>query len=144
MLTLLSLLVILVSVRVVVHEVRMIFGMPWLLRISTQHGLHFNLQTMSWIMVQVVQGLLMLHIFQNVLLAACHQWKGCFQNSSTAGYALVFPHGNRCLLGAIEAATGILMFGWRSGALISVVIHFQRRLREILALQVSISPNTLL
>jgi hypothetical protein len=48
---------------------------------------------------------------------------------STVGFGDVNPPGNWRILGAIEAVTGILMFGWSTGVLFAVVNHLQARFR---------------
>ena len=45
-------------------------------------------------------------------------------------YGDVNPPGNWRILGAIEAVTGILMFGWSTGFLFSVVNRFQKHFAE--------------
>jgi hypothetical protein len=141
MLKLLLLLFLLVSACVAIHGAGMILGLRWLGRTSPQHGHHFSLLAMFWILIRVVYGLLVLHILQIIVWAACYQWSGCFPDFttsfyysatsySTVGYGDVNPPGNWRLLGAVEAVTGILMFGWSTGVLFSVVNHLQARFKE--------------
>ena len=141
MLKLLLLLFLLVSACVAIHGAGMILGLRWLGRTAPQHGHHFSLLAMFWILIRVVYGLLVLHILQITVWAACYQWNGCFPDFatsfyysatsySTVGYGDVNPPGNWRLLGAVEAVTGILMFGWSTGVLFSVVNHLQARFKE--------------
>ena len=141
MLKLLLLLFLLVSACVAIHGAGMILGLRWLGRTSPQHGHHFSLPAMFWILIRVVYGLLVLHLLQIIVWAACYQWSGCFPDFatsfyysatsySTAGYGDVVPPGNWRILGAVEAVTGILMFGWSTGVLFSVVNHLQARFKE--------------
>ncbi len=142
-LKLLAILFLLVSVCVVIHGLGMILGLRWLghLRPSGHHH-HFGLVAMFWTLVRVVFGLLVLHLLQILVWAACYHWSGCFNDFatsfyysatsySTVGYGDVIPPANWRVLGAIEAVTGILMFGWSTGVLFSVVNHFQARYRSL-------------
>jgi Ion channel len=83
-----------------------------------------------------------LHLLQIMAWAACYQWSGCFPDFatsfyysatsySTVGYGDVVPPGNWRILGAVEAVTGILMFGWSTGVLFSVANHLLERFKEI-------------
>ncbi|MBC8125925.1 MAG: two pore domain potassium channel family protein [Gloeobacteraceae cyanobacterium ES-bin-144] len=96
---------------------------------------------MFWIFMRVVLGLLSLHLLQIVVWAACYQWDNCFPDFatsfyysatsySTVGYGDVNPPGNWRILGAIEAVTGILMFGWSTGVIFSVFNHMLSRFKE--------------
>lgn len=96
---------------------------------------------MFWILIRVVYGLLVLHLLQILVWAVCYQWGGCFTDFttsfyysatsySTVGYGDVNPPKNWRIVGAIEAVTGILMFGWSTGVLFSVVNHLQGRFKE--------------
>ena len=138
MLPLLLLLFLLVSICVVIHGAGMVFGLRWLGRTSPHGRHHFSLPLMFWILIRVVYGLLLLHLLQIVVWAVCYHWSGCFPDFatsfyysatsySTAGYGDVNPPGNWRILGAVEAVTGILMFGWSTGVLFSVVNHLQER-----------------
>lgn len=137
---LLLFLFLLVSACVAIHGLGMVFGLKWLARTSSRHGLHFSLPAMFWILIRVVYGLLVLHILQIIVWAVCYQWNGCFPDFptsfyysatsySTVGFGDVNPPGNWRILGAVEAVTGILMFGWSTGVLFAVVNHLQGRFR---------------
>ena len=152
MLKLLLILFILVSVCVAIHGVGMIFGLRWLGLNAPRHGHHFSLPAMFWILIRVVYGLLVLHILQIIVWAACYHWSGCFPDFSTSfyysatsystvGYGDVNPPGNWCILGAVEAVTGILMFGWSTGVLFSVVNHIQGRFKDSIDRRISVSSN---
>ncbi len=135
---LLLLLFFLISACVAIHGVGMIVGLRWIGRTSPHHRHHFSLPAMFWILVRVVYGLLLLHLLQILVWATCYEWSGCFPDFatsfyysatsySTAGYGDVVPPGDWRILGAVEAVTGILMFGWSTGVLFSVVNHLQGR-----------------
>jgi hypothetical protein len=98
--------------------------------------------TMLWILVRVVYGLLLLHLLQILVWAICYYWAGCFPDFatcfyysttsySTVGYGDVHPPENWRIVGAIEAVTGILMFGWSTGVLFAMVNHLLGRLKEV-------------
>ncbi len=140
MLKLLLILFILVSACVAIHDAGMILGLRWLDRTAPQHGHHFTLPAMFWVLIRVVYGLLVLHILQITVWAASYQWSGCFPDFatsfyysttsySTVGYGDVIPPGNWRILGVVEAVTCILMFGWSTDVLFSVVNHLQGRFK---------------
>ena len=138
MIKLLLLLFLLVSACVAIHGLGMILGLRWLGRTWPRQGHHFSLWAMFSIIVRVVYGLLLLHILQITVWAACYQWNGCFPDFttsfyysatsySTVGYGDVTPPAQWRVLGSVEAVTGVLMFGWSTGVLFSVVNHLQGR-----------------
>jgi voltage-gated potassium channel len=142
MLKLLLLLFVLVSACVAIHGMGMILGLRWLARTRPVHHHHFSLPTMFWILVRVVYGLLVLHLLQILVWAACYHWAGCFPDFttsfyysatsySTVGFGDVIPPENWRILGSVEAVTGILMFGWSTGVLFTVVNHLHARFAEI-------------
>lgn len=142
MFKILLLLFILVSACVAIHGLGMILGLRWLGRTRPAHQHHFSLPAMFWMLVSVVFGLLVLHLLQIVVWAACYHWSDCFPDFntsfyysatsySTVGYGDVIPPGNWRILGAIEAVTGILMFGWSTGVLFSVVNHLLGRFKDV-------------
>ena len=132
MLTILLTLFLLVSACVVIHGVGMVLGLRWLGRAWFQNQKNFSLPTTFWILTRVVFGLLILHLLQIFVWAACYQWDACFPDFATSfyysatsyssvGYGDVIPPGNWRIVGSIEAVTGILMFGWSTGVLFAVV-----------------------
>ena len=132
------LLFVLVSACVVIHGFGMALGLRWIRRIRPRLDQHFGLLASFLILIRVVFGLLLLHLLQIMVWAACYQWNGCFPDFttsfydsatsySTVGYGDVTPQGNWRILGSVEAVTGILMFGWSTGVLFSVVNHLQGR-----------------
>lgn len=138
MIKILSLLLVLVSACVAIHGLGMMIGLRWMRHTWPRHGHHFTLPVIFWILIRVVYGLLVLHLLQILVWAACYDWSGCFPDFttsfyysatsySTVGYGDVTPPGNWRILGSIEAVTGVLMFGWSTGVLFSVVNHLQGR-----------------
>lgn len=142
MLKLLLLLFVLITLCVGIHGLGMILGLRWLRLVRPDaHHHHFSLPEMFWILVRVVYGLLLLHLLQILVWSACYHWNGCFPDFatsfyysatsySTVGYGDVNPPENWRILGSIEAVTGILMFGWSTGVLFSVVNHLLGRFKE--------------
>jgi hypothetical protein len=138
MVKLLLLLFILVSICVAIHGLGMVIGLRWLGRTVPAHRHHFSLPAMFWILIRMIYGLLLLHLLQILVWAAFYQWSNWFpdfatafyysaQSYSTVGFGDVTPPGHWRILGAIEAVTGILMFGWSTGVLFSVVHHLNQR-----------------
>lgn len=141
MVKILLLLLVLVSACVMIHGLGMVLGWKWLNHTRARHGHHFSAWESFRVLVRVVYGLLLLHLLQIMVWAAFYQWSGCFRDFatsfyysatsySTVGFGDVIPPGNWRIMGAMEAVTGVLMFGWSTGALFSVVNHLQARFRE--------------
>lgn len=138
MLKVLLLLFALVSICVVIHGVGMMVGLHLIGRARPARHHHFSLPSMFWILIRIVFGLLLLHLLQILAWAACYDLSGCFADFntsfyysatsySTVGYGDLIPPGNWRVLGAIEAVTGVLMFGWSTGVLFAVVNRLMGR-----------------
>lgn len=141
MLKILLSLFVLVSLCVAIHGAGMILGLRWLGRTAPQNGHHFSLMATFWILVRVVYCLLLLHLLEIAVWAVCYQWSGCFPDFntsfyysatsySTVGYGDLLPPGNWRIVGSVEAVTGVLMFGWSTGVLFSVVNQLQDSFRN--------------
>lgn len=142
MLKLLLLLFFLVSACVAIHGVGTIMGLRWFNGILRKHMNHPGTVAMFWILIRIVYGLLMLHVLQILVWAAFYHISGCFPDFetcfyysatsyATVGYGDVVPaHGWR-IMGSMEGVTGILMFGWSTGVLFSVVSHLYGRLKAV-------------
>ena len=126
----------LVSACVTIHGMGMMLGLRWLSHAWPRHEHHFSLPRTFWILIRVVFGLLLLHLLQITVWAACYDLAGCFPDFSTSfyysatsystvGFGDVVPPVSWRVLGAIEAVTGVLMFGWSTGVLFSIVNHLQ-------------------
>lgn len=133
MLKLIPILFFLVCACVAIHGAGMVFGIRRLRHAWPRLASDLTLPDMFWL-TRVVFGLLLLHLLQIVVWALAYHWSGCFPDFvtsfyysatsySTAGYGDVSPPGNWRVLGALEAVTGILMFGWSTGVLFAVVHH---------------------
>jgi voltage-gated potassium channel len=126
----------LVSGCVTIHGVGMVLGLRWLTRAWPRKEHHFSLPRTFWILIRVVFGLLLLHLLQITVWAGFYQLLGCFPDFttsfyfsatsySTVGYGDVVLPVDWRIFGAIEAVTGVLMFGWSTGVLFSIVNHLQ-------------------
>jgi Ion channel len=137
MLAQLLIIFLLVTLCVVIHGLGTVFGLRWLATTRPLHH-HFSMPSMFWILIRVVYGLLLLHLLQILVWAVYSQIHGgfpdfftafyyCASSYSPVGYGDVVPLGRLRLMGAVEAVTGILMFGWGTGLLFSLVNHLQGR-----------------
>jgi hypothetical protein len=99
----------------------------------------------SLLTVRVVGSLLLLHLVEAAAWAALYRLAGALPDAETAmyfsltsyttvGYGDVVLPAEWRLLGPIEAATGILMFGWSTGVMATAIgrihSHHLRRLDE--------------
>ncbi len=141
MLKFLLLLFLLVSICVAIHGFGMVYGLRWVKHKRPSEHHHFSVPAMFWILVRVVYGLLLLHLVQITAWALCYLWGGGLPDFATAfyysatsystvGYGDVVPEGHWRILGSVEAVTGVLMFGWSTGVLFSVVNHLLGKYHE--------------
>ncbi|GAA5129191.1 two pore domain potassium channel family protein [Luteolibacter yonseiensis] len=138
MLALLLNLLLLVSACVATHSGGMILGVRWLWRLWPRDETDYRPGHTFWLIVRVVYGLLLLHLIQITIWAAFYQFQGCFADFatsfyfsatsySTLGYGDVLLDEKWRILGAVEAVTGVLMFGWSTGILFTIVHHLLSR-----------------
>jgi hypothetical protein len=96
----------------------------------------------QWLTVQLVAIMLAAHLGEAALWAFFYMWQGMLPDYATAMYFslcsyttvgsgdVVLPPQWR-LLGALEAAVGMLMFGWSTGMLFAIESKvYQRRLEH--------------
>jgi hypothetical protein len=125
----------LVSTCVAIHGGGMMLGLRWLGRSWPRQAADYTPLRAFWFLARVVYGLLLLHLLQIVVWASFYQLDGCFPDFetsfyfsatsySTVGFGDVVLTDDWRILGAVEAVTGVLMFGWSTGVLFSVVHHF--------------------
>ena len=126
----------LVASCVMIHGLGMLIGMKHIMKTWPQAHCSRYLPRMFWILIRVVFGLLILHVLQISVWAAFFDYRDFFPNFETAfyysatsystvGYGDVIPPENWRVFGAIEAVTGILMFGWSTGVLFAIVHRLQ-------------------
>ena len=94
----------------------------------------------AWVLSVVMAVLLIGHILQIATWALLFGWLGEFEDFATAfyhstvnftslGYGDIVMSESRRLLGALEAANGVLMFGLSAGLILSVMHRlFSRRM----------------
>lgn len=112
----------------------MSLGIRWFARSRRREDSNFSVVKTFWLLVLVVYGLLVLHTLQIMVWAGVYLYLGCFPDFetsfyysatsySTVGYGDVVPPPDWRILGSMEAVTGVLMFGWSTGALFAVAQH---------------------
>jgi voltage-gated potassium channel Kch len=88
-------------------------------------------------LTRLVGGLLVLHLTEMTIWAAAFRAAGVmptFESSlyysleryTTVGYGVVVPQESWRLVGPIESAVGILMFGWSTGIIVAAVQQIYR------------------
>ena len=134
MISLLLLLFVLVSACVAIHTLGMFLGIRWLKRFWPRRDSEYIPARTFWLIVRVVYGLLILHLLQITVWAAFYELLDCFPDFatsfyfsatsySTVGYGDVLLETPWRILGSVEAVTGVLMFGWSTGIIFTVVHH---------------------
>jgi hypothetical protein len=92
-------------------------------------------------LIRVVGGLLILHVIEMAIWAATFRAAGVMpdfesalyyslESYTTVGYGDVVPEASWRLVGPIEAAVGILMFGWSTGFIVAVLQRIYGRRPE--------------
>ncbi len=126
----------LVAACVIVHAIGMLVGTKWFMGEWRGMEHHFKPFYAFWLLVRIVFGLLVLLLVQLFIWAAFYQFQGCFDSFETAayysaasystvGYGDVVPPPAWRMFGAIEAVTGVLMFGWSTGMLFGLAARVQ-------------------
>jgi hypothetical protein len=93
------------------------------------------------LLIRVVGGLLILHLLEMAIWAAAFRAAGVMptfesalyyslESYTTVGYGDVVPDASWRLVGPIEAAVGILMFGWSTGFIVAVLQRIYGRRPE--------------
>lgn len=137
---------ILVSTCVAIHGAGIIFGIRRLRNTWSRLESDPTLPHIFWLMVRAVYGLLLLHLVQILAWAAFYQTNGCFPDFatsfyfsaasySTVGYGDVVLGPEWRILGAVEAVTGVLMFGWSTGVLFTIFHHLHSHYFRLHGLQ---------
>ena len=128
----LALAVFMVGLTVVIHFVGLLTLMWWLRSRAHRFRAHESAIGQGVVIVCVVLGLVGFHTFEIWVYAAVYRAIGAlpdfesalyFSTTSftTLGYGDIVLDKSWRLLGAIEGANGLLLFGWSTAFLLSVV-----------------------
>jgi hypothetical protein len=93
------------------------------------------------ILTRLVGGLLVLHLAEMAIWAGVFRTTGVMptyesslsyslESYTTVGYGNQEPHDSWRLVGPIESAVGILMFGWSTGIIVAAVQRIYRATEE--------------
>jgi len=122
---------ILVSINVFIHATGMVELFKWVNRQRPLFEKEFANRHRIWLLIRIFAVIVFLHLAQIYVWAAFYVLWGGLENFETAlyfsmssyttiGYGDVVLPPRWRLLGGIEGVTGVLMFGWSTGAIFAV------------------------
>ena len=122
---------ILVSINVSIHATGMVALFRWVFRQRPRILEKFGASDEIWLLIRIFAVFVSLHLAQICAWAAFYTLWGGLENFETAlyfsissyttiGYGDVVLPPKWRLLGGIEGVTGVLMFGWSTGAIFAV------------------------
>lgn len=118
-----------VQIAAVVYMLQYLFKV-----VSETHNKHISKGKTTYVISMLMTMLFIGHMVQVAIWAVLFMQVGEFSDFATAfyhsmvnfsslGYGDIVMHESWRLLGAIEASTGVLMFGLSAGAMLSVMSH---------------------
>jgi voltage-gated potassium channel len=130
----------LTAVTVLIHAVGTVLSIRRLTRVVHRRG---SRHPMAFVApaAMLVTSLLLLSVVEVLVWAAVYHYAGqlpdfetavyfSFTSYTTVGYGdVVLPLGGR-LLGPIESAVGVLMFGWSTGVLVAAISRMAAALAQ--------------
>jgi len=123
---------ILVSINVSIHATGMVQLFQWVIRKRPRFEKKFGAADEILLLIRIFAVIISLHLAQICAWAGFYALWGGLENFETAlyfsissyttiGYGDVVLPPKWRLLGGIEGVTGVLMFGWSTGAIFAVV-----------------------
>ena len=122
---------ILVSINVSIHATGMVELFGWVAGQRPRFEKKFGSGYVIWLLIRIFAVIISLHLAQICAWAAFYTLWGGLENFETAlyfsissyttiGYGDVVLPPRWRLLGGIEGVTGVLMFGWSTGAIFAL------------------------
>jgi voltage-gated potassium channel len=122
---------ILVSINVSIHATGMVALFQWVTRMRPRIEKKFGPPEKIWLLIRIFAVIISLHLTQICAWAAFYTLSGELANFETSlyfsissyttiGYGDVVLPPEWRLVGGIEGVTGVLMFGWSTGAIFAV------------------------
>jgi hypothetical protein len=122
---------ILVSINVSIHATGMVALFQWITRMRARIEKKFGPSDEIWLLIRIFAVIISLHLAQICAWAGFYTLWGALENFETAlyfsiasyttiGYGDIVLSPKWRLLGGIEGVTGVLMFGWSTGAIFAV------------------------
>ena len=122
---------ILVSINVSIHATGMVALFQWVIRMRPRIEKKFGPSGEIWLLIRIFAIIISLHLSQICAWAGFYTMWGGVEDFETAlyfsiasyttiGYGDIVLSRDWRLLGGIEGVTGVLMFGWSTGAIFAV------------------------
>jgi hypothetical protein len=126
---------ILASSNVVIHAIGSYGLLKWLLR-EVQHSRFLTFSHSVWTLLRIFAALVVLHSLEIAIWGYFYLWQGCFSDRETAyyyslmsyttvGYGDVVLARPWRLMGGMEAMLGVLLFGWSTALLVTLLYYIQ-------------------
>lgn len=121
--------------NILIHAVGTYTMLQWLLREAKRSDFLAFSRTV-WTLIRFFAAIVVLHSLEMVIWGQFYLWQGCFPDMETAwyysltsyttvGFGDVVIASPWRLMGGMEAMFGVLLFGWSTAALVTLLYYIQ-------------------
>lgn len=133
MLKLLLVSLILTGITVLIHGIGTLYAVLHIVRLWVRRRYGQKALDVEMLIIRLVSCLLLLHLIEAGVWASFYYFSGTIASFETAayysltsyttvGYGDVVLTGHWRLMGPIEASVGVLMMGWSTGIIVTVIL----------------------